>query len=327
MGNTSETVSFTVNKSKVNVGYAIIIAGRNDYDLAGQAINISANNSYNVLLKRGFTHERIFYLNPCMKHDADLDGEYDVDKISSLNNIEYAINTWAQRNVSVDVPLLIYMVGHGGNDTFIVNGTNDNLTASELNNYLDQITDTTGCCYISIVYDASHSGSFIDNLSRCGRVIVTSVDSDADALYLNKKGVIFSEFFFDSISSGKTIKEAFENASNHFETLNFSDKTPRLDDNGDGNGSTISHGDDGLLAASIYFGSQEGSIDFSPTITSAIQNKIYNYKIRTGSYLESIDESDKNNDVLGERIAGREFTDANRYSYNNGIPTIRLDGV
>jgi parallel beta-helix repeat protein len=258
----------------VTIGYSIIIAGRRDDDLAHSAINLSANNAYKILLKRGFTREHIFYLNPRIEQGANDDGALDVDRISSVTNISYAINTWAQGNVSVNTPLFIYMVGHGRNDTYIVNGAKDTLTASDLDNYLDQLTDTTGCHDITLVYDACRSGSFIDNLSCNGTIIVTSVDSDTEAQY-HVGGVVFSEVFFKSISGGKTIGEAFEFASNYFKDLEPYNITPLLDDNGDNVGHAIPllGTGDGLLAASKYIGTQRGALGIAPTITSAIQNQ------------------------------------------------------
>jgi hypothetical protein len=117
---------------KVNVGYAIIIAGRRDKDLGHMPINITAYNAYDILLKRGFTNERIFYLNPSK-------GQY-VDKISSSENIDDAIS-WAYDNVSANVPLFIYMVGHCENDEFFVNTKKDTLTASSMNNFLNLLTN------------------------------------------------------------------------------------------------------------------------------------------------------------------------------------------
>ena len=274
-GNTSETASFTVNESKIKVGYAVIITGREDDDRAQPYIDLTANEVYKILTEeRGFTHESIFYLNPHMEQDANDDGVYDVDRISSLTNISYAINTWAQSNVNFDEPLLIYMVDHGGNDVFLVNGAKHTLTASDMNNYLDQLTDATGCHDITVVYDACSSGSFIDNLSCTGRIIVTSTGIDADALY-DTKGVVFSKYFFNSISDGKTIKEAFEYASNSPEIKAFPEITPLLDDNGDkgGHAAPLPNAGDGVLADSIYIGTQGGALDFPPTITGAIQSQ------------------------------------------------------
>jgi hypothetical protein len=255
----SETVSFTVNKT-INVGYAVIIAGRRDDDLSQKYIDLTANKVYKILTgERGFMHKSIFYLNPRMDHDANDDGVYDVDRISSLENVNYSINTWAKNNVSVDVPLLLYMVDHGGTDAFLVNGANHTLTASDLNNYLDQLTDATGCHNITVVIDACMCGSFIDDLSRIGRIVVTSTGIEENAASNSEMGAVFSNFFFNSISEGKTIKEAFKEASNS-PYLHFSEITPMLDDNGD-------------LAASKYIGIPVGILNFPPTIIGDIPSQ------------------------------------------------------
>jgi hypothetical protein len=266
LGDTSKTVSFTVN-GPPDVGYAIIITGRHDDNRAQSSIDLTANKVYRILSEeRGFTNKSIFYLNPLMEHDANDDEVYDVDRISSLRNVSYAINTWATKNIiwakyngSVDVPLLLYMVDHGGTDAFLVNGANHTLTASDLNNYLDQLTDATGCHNITVVIDACMCGSFIDDLSCTGRIIVTSTGIDADA-FINKKGAHFSLDFFRRISNGKTIKEAFEDASNNLYLKKyFPEITPMLDDNGD--------------AASKYIGIQGSTLNFPPTIIGAIPSQ------------------------------------------------------
>jgi parallel beta-helix repeat protein len=252
---TSETASFTVIGEPLC--YAVIIASRNN-DQMQSCYDRTANNVYNKLLTCGFTHKRIFYLNPGMEQDVDVDDIPDVDRISSLTNVVYAINTWAQGNVSANDSLLIYMVGHCNNksDTFIVNGANDNLTASDLNNYLNQLTNATGCDDITVVCEACNSGSFIYNLSRDGRIIVTSTGVNAGSFNHGEMGGGFSYYFFNNISDGKTIEEAFEKASNFFINQNFSDITPLLDDNGDKKGHTapLPNEGDGLLAASKYIG-------------------------------------------------------------------------
>ena len=282
-GNTSETVSFNVVSTETDVGYAIIIAGRNDAGLSQPYIDLTANNTYRTLLKRGFTPERICYLNPSAEQDADDDGISDVDMISSLTNVSYAINTWAEGNVGVDIPLLIYMADHGGSDMFLVNGAANILTASDLNDHLDQLTADTGCHDIVVVYEACSSGSFVDDLSATGRIIVTSTGIDADA-GIDNTGAFFSKYFFKGISDGKTIKEAFEDASNAPEITAYSQllvssgsppQTPLLDDNGDttGHAMPLAGTGDGSLAASRYIGTQQGALDFPPTITGVIQNQ------------------------------------------------------
>ena len=80
-------------------------------------------------------------------------------------------------------------------------------------------------------------------------------------------GGVFSYYFFDNISTGKTIKEAFEAASKSKMIIQYSKnlinasrppQKPLLDDNGDGNGSAIplNNDTDGSLAACRYIGTQ-----------------------------------------------------------------------
>jgi hypothetical protein len=260
-GNTSKTVSFTVNPDKV--GYAIIIVGRKDNDRGSNACNISANNAYNVLLNRSFTKERIFYLNPSKGQG--------VDNISSIKKIDDAI-TWAQNNVSVNVPLLIYMVGHCENDTFIVNGKKDMLNASSLNKSLNLLTNGKGCDDITVVCEACNSGSFIDDLScynnssPCRRIIVSSTGVDDDA-YFDEEGAQFSLYFFRSIYNGKTIEEAFENASNNPFLIQWRIK-PLLDDNGDKEGHTapLPNEGDGHVAKYKYIGTQANGHSYNNRI-------------------------------------------------------------
>jgi parallel beta-helix repeat protein len=241
------TYSITI---KVNVGYAIIIAGRRDKDIGHKPINISAYNAYEVLLNRCFTNERIFYLNPSKGQG--------VDNISSSKKIDDAIS-WAHDNVSANVPLLIYMVGHCENNAFIVNGTKDILTASSLNNFLNLLTNEKGCDDITVVCEACNSGNFIDDLSRRGRIIVTSADVDADAFF-DEEGAQFSLDFFNSISNNKTIKDAFNSASNNSFLIHWG-INPLLDDNGDKDGheAPLPNDGDGYVAKSKYIGIQENS--------------------------------------------------------------------
>jgi hypothetical protein len=262
-GNTSKTVSFIVNVDKV--GYAIIIVGRHDDNRAQLYIDLTANKVYRILTEElGFTNKSIFYLNPRMEHDASDDGVYDVDTISSLMNVSYAINTWTNNKASVDVPLLIYMVDHGTTDAFLVNGAKDTLNASDLNISLNLLTNATNCYNITIVIDAGKSGSFINELSYIGRIIVTSTGLDTDA-FIDKEGAQFSLDFFNSLSNGKTIKEAFENASNNKHLIKWGIK-PLLDDNGDGKGHNISRiYREGSVAGSKYIGRQGGARDFACT--------------------------------------------------------------
>jgi hypothetical protein len=212
-----------------------------------------------------------------MEQDVDGDGKYDVDRISSLTNISYAIGTWAQGNVSATDTLLVYMVNHGEINTFIVNGVDNILTATDLNDHLDNFTDATGCKDIVVVYDACFSGSFIDELSRPGRTIITSTNINTSAIFDDKQGGFFSHCFFNSISIGETIEAAFRDTSNSPELKLFKqyNMTPLLDDNADrvGHAIPLPGTGDGFLVASKYIGFLYGDPKFPPTITDVIPSQ------------------------------------------------------
>jgi hypothetical protein len=169
------------------------------------------------------------------------------------------------------------MVGHCENDAFIVNTKKDTLTASSMNNFLNNLTNGKGCEDITVVCEACNSGCFIDNLSyyndssQCGRIIVSSAAVNGDALIINDDGAPFSLDFFRSISNNKTIKEAFEYASNNRYLKEYYPKiTPLLDDNGDkkGHKAPLPRGGDGHVAKSKYIGTQRKGHSYNSGISA-----------------------------------------------------------
>ena len=175
------------------------------------------------------------------------------------------------------------MVGHCKNDKFIVNGAKEELTASDLNNYLDHLNDKK-CQNITVVYESGNSGCFIEDLSGTGRIIVTSTGVDACSLSTEEMGGFFSYYFFNSISAGDTIKGAFDAASDSPEIKAYSKaleglgeppQMPLLDDNGDGEGHNITELDEeGPLAGSRYIGRQCGARDVALTNAHSYNNWI-----------------------------------------------------
>lgn len=281
----SKTIRFSVNPYHVDVGYAILIVGRNDGWLSQEYIDLTANRTYETLLKRGFTDERIVYLNP---------GQHEnVDMLTSTDNVSHAINTWAKERVSVDIPLLIYLVDHAKNDDFLLNGLKETLPSSALDSYLDMLTADTGCHDITIIIEACNSGSFIDDLSDAGRIIVTSTGETAISL-IETSGATFSKYFFNAISKGKNVKAAFEEASNAPEIIEYPGRpqVPLLDDNGDGVGHTapLCCGE-GALASSTYIGTQFGALDFPPTIVDAVTNKTLHVNEELELWARVVDDS------------------------------------
>jgi hypothetical protein len=159
---------------------------------------------------RLFTDKDIYYFNPVTWHDIDGDG-YDNNVVddSSPTVAEFgqAITQWAASQ-STDGPLYLYLIDHGGIDTFRI-FPNQILTATQLNSYLDQFQQATGRKVV-VVIEACKSGSFTNDLVSQGqnRILVTSTD-EQDA-YLQLAGKIsFTQLFIDRLLTGDSVHQGW----------------------------------------------------------------------------------------------------------------------
>jgi hypothetical protein len=159
---------------------------------------------------RLFTDKDIYYFNPVTWHDIDGDG-YDnnvVDDASpTVAEFGQAITQWAASQ-STDGPLYVYLIDHGGIDTFKI-FPNEILTAAQLKAYLDQFQQATGRKVV-VVIEACKSGSFANDLVSQGqnRIVVTSTD-EQDA-YLQLAGRIsFTQLFIDRLLTGDSIRQGW----------------------------------------------------------------------------------------------------------------------
>jgi len=135
--------------------------------------------------------------------------------------------------------LLLYLIDHGMNETFILDwiNTNNNLTASKLDEWLDTLQmEIEG--KVIVMYDACMSGSFIPKLTPPPgkeRVIISSVSDEQNSIFLVKANISFSQFFWqNTMISGYSLKNAFYSS---MESVNQSESislTPQIDVNGNG---------------------------------------------------------------------------------------------
>ncbi|MEZ5887105.1 MAG: C13 family peptidase [Paracoccaceae bacterium] len=92
-------------------------------------------------------------------------------------NLEAALGAIAAHANPTEDLTLLFMTSHGGEDVFSLSfweaGTHD-VTAAELANMLDR----SGLRNVIIVLSACHAGSFIDELARDDRLIVTAAAAD-----------------------------------------------------------------------------------------------------------------------------------------------------
>ena len=201
---------------------AIILSGGGDY--AGNnlwyATLQQAHAAYRTLRRQGFAKEQIYYLS---NEAVDFDGNGLPDEPFELVNKAnlQKVLEWANDADS----MLLYMVDHGNVDKFRV-APNEILSADELAGYLASYTGK-----LSVVYGACRSGSFIDELQGENRTIITSSDSDHDALFLQDGAISFSGLFWQYIDNGQDQYTAFKESRNFFNDNGFK-QSPQLSING-----------------------------------------------------------------------------------------------
>ena len=172
-----------------------------------------ANLVYQRFYDRYFANDDIYYFNPKTWHDIDGDGIKDniVDKENiSLTAFQNSITEWAVSRQS-DGPLYVYLIDHGGIDTFKL-FPNVNLSASNLDDYLDIFQNKTGRAVV-VVIEACKSGSFVDDLmtDAKNRIVITSADHRDSYMHLDGS-ISFTQFFADYLYEGNSFQSSFDRA-------------------------------------------------------------------------------------------------------------------
>jgi hypothetical protein len=270
-------------------GYIVLVSGDYQNDKKDK-IDQATNQIYDDLLLMGYTGHRIYYLNK--------DSNSRVNATASSANLQSAITSWAATKVDVINPLFLIMFDHGGRDTFCVNNPakpTDTVSAANLASWLDTL-DSTGAS-IYVVYVACHSGSFIDNLSKSGRVIITSCNPDeTSGADVAPYWEYFQTYFWPRIKMGLSLLDAFNPASTY--AVNSGGYHPLLDDNKDGIGhgwdtptssGNLPHDGDGTLADNVYLTS---SIWVYPQIDSVVATQFYTWPPPTSVNLWAEIEND-----------------------------------
>ena len=246
--------------ASANLAAWILIAGdRSDHELLFHIRN-GVNEVHQALINRGFMAEDIYYLDPTYSTFSNPLSPYR-DADTTLANIQYAIETWAAGKVDATHGLGIYLFDHGGIGYTVLPGAN--LHDYELNTYLNNLETSTGVNRTILIYEACHSGSFINPVSKDNRIVVAATDITHNS-YVNAGNdwAVFSESFWSSIQQCKTIGEAFEDAEESVHALGYGNaQIPWIDDNHDEIGNEVDsmgdlpNGGDGSDALNVWIGS------------------------------------------------------------------------
>jgi hypothetical protein len=267
-------------------GYAILAVGAVDDEEGLESHTLSADNIYRHLINRhfGIMHDmsdpldHIKYLNKRQHTGVDqMEANQSYETI-----LEQTIKEWALTKMTLlPGPLYIILIDHGAPDHFYLGDQSETVTASELNQWITQLeTDlqkkVLSVPEIVIIMDTCYSGSFINDLSKPGRIIITST-SDKEVSFRGPKkpsdafvrdGAYFANNLFFELSKGNRLSESFKRATYLTEMLTSSNhqhpmfpfydtalQHPLLDDNGDALGHNVLdiYGD-GINADLMYLG-------------------------------------------------------------------------
>lgn len=212
-------------------GAAIIVAGHDDRCSLQSNIYYCTDRVYEVFANGGIPVDDIYYLSPdeaCHHSNPDQDAE------STSDNLQYAVETWAASKVRPEVPLYLYLMDHGGLDTFLINGSEDTLSPADLDAWLSTLEQSTGADTLNIFIESCRSGSFIDGWQEVagpGRVVIASTSRDYSA-YASPQGAYFSDAFFTAVGESKDLCESFREGERAVRETGLRQE-PWIDDDGD----------------------------------------------------------------------------------------------
>jgi len=253
-------------------GYAVLAVGGIPDDENGKdSHSFTADNIYYNLVNRGFTmngnlsdsEDHIKYYNPHRKN-SNCD---ELIKQSYKDSLKETITVWAAEKMNkYPGPLYIILIDHGSHNKFFIESgaTSGTIKSEELDNWILALENNLNGLAkqqdIIIFIGACFSGSFIDNLSRNGRIVITSA-ADNEVSYRGVKndenirdGSFFLTSIFNELGKGFNLHDSFVTAVQRTEQLTYSKELltngiepfydtakqhPLLDDNGDQVGHNI----------------------------------------------------------------------------------------
>ncbi len=320
--NNSTAKTVTVNRLAGQAGAAIIIAGHNETFGLQTNIYNSTNRAYRVFKSGGFSDENIYYIAP-VAQDADGDGNPDTDAIATPAEIEEAITVWAKNKVGPGKPLFIYMMDHGLENKFCVNGCGAGkfITPDDLDGWLRTLETDTGVTEVTVVYEACLSGSFVKregatgSISKLNRVIITSTGADNNA-YASAQGAYFSDAFFSCVADSGNMRACFNEGKDAVLATGVN-QTPLLDDNGDG----AFNASDGSVAQNRVVTRFFSSV--RPTITTADVSR----QGTDGTLSATIEEGAEKVELVWAAVFPPGFSEPSDVTLNLNMPVVRLEPV
>jgi len=212
----------------------LIIAGggKNDNPLK-EIAQYLADLFYNKLIDRRLDNDLIYFMSSVADGIDNRVDEVLPTEEKVLNYIESLYQDGPPYQVNDKMPLLIYMLDHGGKDLFQLD-SDEYLSASALNQMLDTLQEKTQC-EIQIIIDACYSGSFMDNLNHEAshkRIILTSTGEDNPSYNDREGSESFSYYLIKYLSQGYSFGESFSRAESDLneKPYLFQNQHPEIND-------------------------------------------------------------------------------------------------
>lgn len=271
MSNQSDTATILVEKK---AGYAIVIHGKRNDNEGLEDHKYTSDGVVNSLKSRSFLDADITYLTS------------DNAIAPSRAQLQAAIEVWARDKMNASPgPLYLVMVDHGAPGQF--HSGSQEITPADINSWLTNLENSLNSAALAekrlVIIGTCYSGSFVPDLSKPGRIIITSAADDEESIRGPKipketGGFLYSgEYFIDELFTylgrGDYIKDAFEKAKGtirdkdvrkqklgmHHGSYDTLAQHPLMDDDGNGSGTyALAQTGDGMVTASLVMG--EGAV-------------------------------------------------------------------
>jgi hypothetical protein len=222
-GSSPNGVKLDTDKVDVLAGlWAVIVDGGTIGGNLQDSIDEGAREAYTAIMSRGYHEERICLLTPYNDFDADNDGDNDQNRVATVANVQWAIETWLDCSSEND-RVFIYFVNHGLPEGFIV--SDGTLWAEDVGGWIDGVA-ASGLVF---VIEACYSGSWEDDVAGADRIFVSSAD-DNELAYVMWGTILFSHSFFTELNEGASVENAFTVAYNYVEATTDGWQNPQMND-------------------------------------------------------------------------------------------------
>ncbi|MFX1570920.1 MAG: C13 family peptidase [Promethearchaeota archaeon] len=214
----------------------IIIGGDKPSHAEWDLVLLTCEWVYDQALACGNTPDEIRMLVP-LYSVTYTDREY---AATSRSNLDNTFNIWAPSKVGPNGILMVYIHDHGGTDGMAM-APFPGLASWEVDAYLDSFEAASGCDRIIVVYEACASGSWLDDLSKSDRIIMTSTEPGYSAWWspIPPHISMFGEGLYKSILAGNSVGDAFVDAHHEIKALGYEVQNPCIEDNHDGVGHIV----------------------------------------------------------------------------------------